>query len=302
MSLQQAYKSGKLRNKVKKAYREFRNCRLCPQKCSVNRLADEIGSCGIGKFPIVSGAAPHRGEEPPLSGSSGSGTIFFSGCSLNCVYCQNYDISQKLRGNTFTIPELARTMLRLENKGCHNINLVTPSHVIYPILAALYLAAGEGLDLPVVYNSSGYDSLKALELMDGVVDIYMPDFKYGSDEAGKRYSQIEEYYSKASKAIEEMYRQVGKLTVDEKGIATSGLLIRHLVLPEGAAETKNIMEFIAKKLSADNYVNIMRQYYPSYQAGNFPELAKRPDGEDFRRAHRSARDSGIDPGTLPESI
>ncbi len=299
MSLQQLYKSGELKKKVQKAYQDYKNCTMCPHECGVNRLQDEKGKCGSGRLPLISGSGPHRGEESPLSGRQGSGTIFFSGCNLTCVYCQNYDISQNLRGQVVDIEHLAAIMLTLQKRKCHNINLVTPSHVIYPILAALYLAAKKGLELPIVYNSSAYDSQKALELMEGVVDIYMPDFKYGSDEQGEKYSGVQDYFTTAGQAVKEMYRQVGKLQVNEKKIAQSGLLIRHLVLPQNAAKSGRVMQFIAEELSPDNYVNLMRQYYPSYRAGEFPELSRRPSSDELKQARKTARQAGITPHKIP---
>ena len=301
MSLQELYKSGELKERVKKAYHNYKNCTMCPHECRVNRLQGEKGKCGIGRLPKISGSGPHRGEESPLSGWKGSGTIFFSGCNLECVYCQNYDISQKLRGQQVDIEHLAGIMMTLQRRKCHNINLVTPSHVIYPILAALYLAAKKGLELPIVYNSSAYDSQKALELMEGIVDIYMPDFKYGSDEKGKEYSGVQGYFNTASKAVKEMYRQVGKLRVDKSEIAQSGLIIRHLVLPNNAAESDRVMEFIAEELSPDNYINLMRQYYPSYRAGEFPELSRRPRGRELDQARKAARNAGITPHQIPQN-
>ncbi len=300
MSLQEIYSSGKLKVKVKKAYEKYKNCTLCPRRCGVNRLADERGECGIGRLPLISGSGPHRGEEPPLSGRRGSGTIFFSGCNLKCVFCQNYDISNNLRGRAVDIPRLAEIMLKLEKRGCHNINLVTPSHVIYPILAALYLAARKDLDLPVVYNSSGYDSMETLKLMEGAVDIYMPDFKYGSSASGKKYSGVSDYFDIAAPAIREMYRQVGKLKVDGRGIAQSGLLIRHLVLPENAARTDKVMKFIGEEISPNNYINLMRQYYPAFRASEFSELSRRPRHKEFKRARKAAEEAGITPHQVPE--
>jgi len=300
MSAADIYKGGELKKRVKEAYRAFRSCDLCPRRCGADRIGGDKGECGLGRLPKISGSGPHRGEEKPLSGRRGSGTIFFSGCNLNCLFCQNYDISHNLSGRSVSIPRLAELMLDLEKRGCHNINLVTPSHVIYPILAALYLAAGRGLSVPVVYNSSGYDSLKALKLMEGVVDIYMPDMKYGSDEAGSRYSGVDDYFRVAAEALKEMYRQCGKLRVDKRGIAQSGLLIRHLVLPENAAGTEKVMKFIAEELSADNYVNLMSQYYPAFRAGEFSELARRPDRGDMKRARSAAKKYGITPHSVPE--
>ena len=289
------YHSGELISRIKEAYRIFQKCEFCPHQCQVNRLADEQGRCGLGREIIISGQGPHHGEEAPLSGFRGSGTIFFSGCSLSCLYCQNYDISQLKRGRQVSTREIASIMLRLQQQGCHNINLVTPTHLIYQILAALYLACREGLNLPLVYNSSGYDSLIGLKLLDEVVDIYLPDFKYGSNKKAEKYSGIPDYFDRASQAVKTMHSQVGLLKTDKRGIARRGLLIRHLVLPENQAESEKIFKYIAEEIHPDSWVNIMQQYYPAYQAHNYPELSRRLSRREFSQTLQAARKAGLKP-------
>jgi len=262
-----------LQEQAKRALDRLVACDLCPRRCGANRLKDERGFCRTGRLARVAGHAPHFGEEEPLVGFSGSGTIFFSGCNLSCVFCQNYDISQQDRGTEVSARKLADMMLALQDAGCHNINLVTPTHVIAQILEALLLAKDGGLSIPLVYNSSGYDSVDALRLLDGIVDIYLPDAKYGNDEAASEYSKAPGYVGVMKSALLEMHRQVGDLVLDEKGIAERGLIVRHLVLPENAAGTEEVMRFIAKEISIDTYVNIMAQYRPEYMAGCYARLA-----------------------------
>ena len=233
------------------------------------------------------------GEEDCLRGWNGSGTIFFSGCNLGCLFCQNYDISHLMSGEEVSEEELARQMLFLRGLGCHNINLVTPTHVVPQILRALALARHQCLDLPVVYNCGGYESLETLRLLDGVVQIYMPDFKYGDNDAGRKYSCVDDYFHRATEALREMYRQVGDLVVDQQGIAQKGLLIRHLVLPGGLAGTEQVMRFVAQELSPNSYVNVMAQYYPQYRAREFPELNGRITDQEYRQAIDIAKRYGI---------
>jgi len=242
------------------------NCDICPRKCGVDRIAGEVGICGVGERVWVSSYGPHHGEEDPLRGVNGSGTIFFSGCNLNCLYCQNADISQKLTGMEISTRELANLMLELQGKGCHNINLVSPTHVVPQIAEAIYLAAVDGLTLPVVYNSGGYDSLQTLQYLDGIIDIYMPDMKYSDEKVGRDLSDIPSYPAVNQKAVLEMHRQVGDLKISGDGVAERGLLIRHLVLPNGLAGSQQVLRFIAEKVSVDTYLNIMDQYRPAYQA------------------------------------
>ncbi|MGM0420465.1 MAG: radical SAM protein [Bacillota bacterium] len=292
-SYKKLYSSGELARRVKKAYQILQECTFCPHECQVDRLQDETGRCGLGKQVKIASFGLHHGEERALSGSEGSGTIFFSGCSLRCVFCQNYDISQQKQGNLTTIPQLAEIMLNLQKRGGHNINLVTPSHFIYHILAALYLASAQGLNIPLVYNTSGYDSPESLTLLDGVVDIYLPDFKYGDDELGAKYSGVPDYFSTASRAIKEMHDQVGLLERNSRGMAKQGLMIRHLVLPENQAATPKVLKFIAKKIHPDTYINIMEQYYPSYHASRFEKIQQSLSKSEFQDVLKEAQKCGL---------
>ncbi len=264
--------SGILKKRVVEMNKKLARCDLCPRNCYVNRLGGELGICGVGQQAWVSSYGPHLGEEKPLRGWKGSGTIFFSGCNLSCIYCQNADISQQLSGLQMTAEDLAGLMLELQARGCHNINLVSPTHVISQILEAIYLAARKGLSLPIVYNTGGYDSTGTLELLDSIIDIYMPDMKYSSDNPGDRLSGVPDYPSVNKKAVREMHRQVGDLQFDSRGIAVKGLLIRHLVLPAGLAGSRNVLYFIAREISRNTYLNIMDQYRPAYQAHRVPEI------------------------------
>ena len=268
-------------------------CCLCPRHCGVNRLADESGKCHITKQVVVSSYGPHFGEEAPLVGRHGSGTIFFTYCNLRCVFCQNYTISQLGEGSITNREELARMMLSLQAKGCHNINLVSPTHVVPHILDALELAVSIGLYLPLVYNCGGYDSVKTLELLDGVVDIYMPDMKYSDEKIAERLSGIKDYPKVNKAAIREMYRQVGDLQIDEEGIAQRGLLVRHLVLPNRLAGTKEIVRFLAQKISTNTYLNIMAQYRPCYKAFDKPLLSRPVNRQELKEAIDLAHQQGL---------
>jgi len=260
----------------------------------VDRLQGIKGAiCRIGEQAIVHNSGPHHGEEYPLRGRNGSGTIFFSWCNLHCVFCQNWEISHKGIGEAVTPGELAHLMLSLQSAGCHNINFVSPSHVVAQILAAVEIAAGSGLRLPLVYNTGGYDSPEALALMDGVVDIYMPDIKYGNLETAHRYSRIRDYVAINQAAVKEMHRQVGDLELDSSGIAKRGLLIRHLVLPGLLDETEKVLAFIAKELSPNSYLNLMDQYHPCYHAENFPPLDRPLSRDEYRKARQLADRYGL---------
>lgn len=250
----------------------------------------------MGVEMVVASFGPHFGEEPELVGSCGSGTIFFAGCSLGCLYCQNYDISHLRRGETVKPLELAEIMLHLQKRGCHNINLVTPTHFTPQIAQALAIAAREGLRIPLVYNCGGYESLETLRYLEGVVDIYMPDFKYGGEEEARKYSQAPDYPEVAWKALKEMQRQVGVLQIDERGLATRGLLVRHLVLPHNLAQSRKILKLIAEEISPDTYVNIMDQYRPQYQAGQFTELNRRITSEEYLAVLKWAEGFGLHRG------
>ncbi len=285
--------SGILKKRVVEMNKKLARCDLCPRNCSVNRLAGELGICGVGQQAWVNSYGPHLGEEKPLRGWKGSGTIFFSGCNLSCIYCQNADISQKLAGRLVTAEDLAGLMLDLQATGCHNINLVSPTHVISQILEAIYLAAKKGLSLPIVYNTGGYDSISTLELLDGIIDIYMPDMKYSSDNPGERLSGVPDYPSVNKKAIREMHRQVGDLQLDSRGIAVKGLLIRHLVLPAGLAGSKNVLDFVAREISRNTYLNIMDQYRPAYRAHRVPEINCLVHREEFEGVIDLAAELGL---------
>jgi putative pyruvate formate lyase activating enzyme len=284
---------GRLEKQAQRARDILRDCVLCPRECHVNRLGDQRGFCQVGARAVVSSVGPHFGEEAPLVGSHGSGTIFFAGCNLGCLFCQNYDISHLVAGEEVSEEELAQQMWALQRLGCHNINLVTPTHTVPQILGALARAQEEGMDLPVVYNCGGYESVQTLKLLEGAIDIYMPDFKYGDNESGKRYSCVDDYFDRACQALVEMHRQVGDLITDPNGIAQRGLLIRHLVLPQDLAGTDRVMDFIAREISTDSYVNIMAQYRPEYRAAEFPELDRRITAEEYLQAVEIARGHGI---------
>jgi len=289
----QLHKNGKLAERVEAAKSLLRKCRICPRQCNVDRLSGETGKCRTHQRAIVSSYGPHFGEELPLVGKHGSGTIFFANCNLACVFCQNYTISQLGEGIPVTSEELARMMLSLQSMSCHNINLVTPTHMVPQILEALQLAVAHGLNLPLVYNSGGYDSITTLKLLDGIVDIYMPDMKYADDATAKKLSGIEGYPSVNRAAVKEMYRQVGDLQINSDGIATRGLLIRHLGLPYNLAGTEDTMNFIAQEVSRNSYVNIMGQYRPCYKAREVSELSRPVSLKEVHEAIEIARKAGL---------
>lgn len=284
---------GELANRAQLAAEHLEKCDVCPLDCGVNRLKGELGVCKTGEFAQVSSYFAHHGEERPISGRHGSGTIFFTRCNLRCVYCQNADISQLSYGREVTAEDLASMMLDLQRRGCHNINFVSPSHIVPQILSGVHLAAQMGLALPLVYNTGGYDSLEMLSLLDGVVDIYMPDMKYGDEGMGWKYSRVKNYPEVNQRAVLEMQRQVGDLKLDDRGIAYQGLLVRHLVLPNQLAGSEKILKFLAEKVSKDVYLNIMAQYHPDYRACNFPELNRRIHPEEYRIVLQLAKDLGL---------
>jgi putative pyruvate formate lyase activating enzyme len=285
--------SGTLEDRVREAKERLTSCDLCPRRCGVDRIAGEKGSCRTGYEALVASAGPHFGEESPLVGRGGSGTIFFTWCNLHCQYCQNDGISQGGEGRPVSAEALAEMMLSLQQSGCHNINLVSPSHVVPQILEATWIAAQRGLWVPLVYNTGGYDSLDTLALLDGVVDIYMPDMKYADAAVGEDYSLVKDYPRFNQVAVREMHRQVGDLQVDERGIATRGLLVRHLVLPEGLAGTREIVRFLAD-LSPNTYLNVMAQYRPCYRAHDLPPLNRRITQAEYRDAVQAALDAGLE--------
>ena len=289
-----AFESGLLASRAERAIEQLRSCRLCPRACGANRLEDRTGFCRTGRRAVVSSAFPHHGEESCLSGRGGSGTIFFAHCSLKCVFCQNYDISWEGEGAPVAAQDLAGMMLALQRQGCHNINFVTPSHAVAQILEALPPAVEGGLRLPLVYNTSAYDSGAALSLMDGLVDIYMPDFKFWDPAVAGRLAAAD-YPEVARGAIREMHRQVGDLVVDGRGIAVRGLLVRHLVMPGGLAGTRGVMRFLAG-LSRDTFVNVMGQYRPAGRVGKggeHAEIDRRLRDSELEEAFRIARGEGL---------
>lgn len=287
------YKSGLLEERIKKAYAILENCTLCPRNCKVNRLKGKKGICNTTDLPIISDYFPHFSEETPLVGKYGSGTIFISCCNLLCMYCQNYEISHLGEGEITSIEKFADMMISLQKQNCHNINIVTPTHIVPQLLKALKFAIEKGLHIPLVYNTGGYEKLETLKLLDGIVDIYMPDFKYWSPEAAKRYSNAYDYPDIAKKAIKEMHRQVGELKINEEGIAEEGLLIRHLVLPRKIAGTKEIAKFIAEEISPNTYVNVMAQYRPCGLADRDDFINRGITQKEYMEAIESALDAGL---------
>ena len=287
------FEKGGLRDRIETAREILHTCILCPRKCKVDRLAGQTGVCKTAARAWISSFNPHFGEEAPLVGTNGSGTIFFTHCNLMCIFCQNFDISHKGYGQEVTADQLATVMMQLQKSGCHNINFVTPSHVVPQILAAVEIAARDGLCVPLVYNSGGYDRVETLKLLEGIFDIYMPDFKFWSAQVADKACDAADYPDVARKALIEMHRQVGDLEIDESGIARKGLLIRHLVLPGGLAGTREIMRFIAGKISKNSYVNIMSQYRPCGRAAELKELANYPSKTDLEEATQAARQEGI---------
>jgi putative pyruvate formate lyase activating enzyme len=273
--------------------RVLESCCLCPRRCGIDRTEDERGVCCVGRRAIVSSAQPHFGEERPLVGHSGSGTIFFAGCNLKCLFCQNYEISQMLAGAPVSAGELASLMIGLQERGCHNLNLVSPTHVVPQILEGLKAAVAGGFRLPIVYNTGGYDSIEVIRLLDSVVDIYMPDFKYLSPSMARAYSNAEDYPDVIREVTREMHRQVGDLEISPDGLAVRGLLIRHLVMPEALDDTDRIVTFIAEEISKDSYVNIMRQYHPAYRASTAPPLDRPTSRREWVAATKLAAAKGL---------
>jgi len=286
-------RQGWLMQKISTARRMLTDCTLCPRQCRVDRMAGELGECSTGENAVISSFNAHFGEEPPLVGVAGSGTIFFTHCSLKCNFCQNYDISHLGEGEEAGLGQLAATMLILQHSGCHNINFVTPSHVVPQILSALSMAIDGGLSVPLVYNSSGYDSVETLRLLDGVIDIYMPDFKFWDPGVAERTCKAPDYPEVARQALKEMHRQVGDLQLDACGIARRGIILRHLVMPEGMAGTAEVMTFVARELSADTYVNLMDQYRPCGDAHQIRELSRRVTAAEYSEARQATVAAGI---------
>jgi putative pyruvate formate lyase activating enzyme len=295
------FREGRLGERIAEGLALLRSCSLCPRKCGVDRLEDErTGTCRTGRWAEVASFNAHHGEEPPISGQRGSGTIFFSHCNLKCAYCQNYPLSQMGEGRRADAEDLAGMMLSLQERGCHNVNLVTPTHVVPQILEALEIAASQGFSVPIVYNSSGYDSLEELRLLDGVVDIYMPDARYGSNELAARYSGVKDYVGVNRAALKEMNRQVGDLVLDEEGVAQRGLLVRHLVLPQGLAGSEEVLSFIADEVSSETYLSLMAQYFPAYQAVKDECLGRRITAREYEQVLELAERFGLTRGWSQE--
>ncbi len=278
---------------ISSAYEALMDCTLCPRNCHVDRTDGGVGFCGTGKALVVSSVGPHFGEEPPISGHYGSGTVFLAGCGLLCDFCQNHNISHGRAGNVMTEAELVRAIMRLQQIGCHNINFVTPTHFTPHIIEVVSLARTRGLRIPVVYNCGGYESIETLKMLEGFVDIYMPDIKFLNSELAERYCRARNYPSIVRAAVKEMHRQVGDLEIGETGLASRGLLIRHLVMPGAAADSRAVIDFIADEISPASYVNVMEQYRPSYKAYKYPELNRPLTDKEFKDVFDYAANRGL---------
>jgi len=296
----QLYGEGILQRRAEEAAARLARCRICPRHCDVNRVEDECGYCQVGRRPVVASWNSHPWEEPPISGTRGSGTVFFSGCSGRCRFCQNYPISQLGVGQEVEISDLADMMLALQGRGCHNINLVTATHVVPSVLSALALAVEGGLRIPIVYNCSGYEELETLHLLDGVVDVYLPDAKYADDQAAREFSGFPHYVEVNRAALREMYRQVGELQLDREGIAVRGMIIRHLVLPGGVAGTPQVLHWIATELSPTVHVSLLAQYFPAHRALGHPLLGRKLSWEEYDAAIAAFEAAGLENGWLQE--
>jgi putative pyruvate formate lyase activating enzyme len=283
------FDKGELSHKVQHLREFLKECRLCPRECRVNRLDGKVGVCQAGSELMISSVFPHFGEESPLVGNHGSGTIFLTHCNLRCVFCQNYDISHLSKGERITTSDLARFMLRLQEIGCHNINFVTPTHYVPQIVSSLSEAIEKGLQIPLVYNCSGYESIEVIQLLEGVVDIYMPDVKYMDERYSMAFSNAPDYPLVIKKVLKEMHRQVRDLVTNSKGIAERGLLIRHLVMPNGVASSEVVLKFIAEEISVHSYINIMDQYRPEYRANEHPEINRRITQKEYLEAVQNAK-------------
>lgn len=297
----ESYNSARLKKITEEAFKILESCSLCPRKCKVNRFKGELGFCQTGFLPWVCSFMPHHGEEPPISGINGSGTIFFSHCNMACVYCQNYEFSQLGQGREVGFEELADFMLQLQNMGCHNINLVTPTHIMPQILKALNHAIGKGLKIPLVYNTGGYELPEVIKLLDGIVDIYLADMRYADSDAATKFSAAPDYPQYNQASVKEMHRQVGIAKIDDEGIIKQGLIIRHLVLPNSISGTDKIMEFIARQLSKNTYISLMSQYLPYYKASDFKEISRRLKFQEYIEAKQIMQKYGLSNGWIQES-
>ena len=287
------YREGELSGRIEKALNLLESCNLCPRECSVNRLEGEEGFCRTGRRVKVASYNAHFGEESPLVGRHGSGTVFMSSCNLLCSFCQNFDISHLNEGVEVEPDQIAAMMIQLAERGCHNINFVTPTHVIPQLLEALTVAVEQGLNVPLVYNSGGYDKRETLEILDGIFDIYMPDFKFWDEKWSDRFCKAPDYREVAVTAVKEMHRQVGDLVIDDQGIAQKGLLVRHLVMPHDIAGTRDVLNFIAKEISSETYVNVMDQYRPCADAHKDEFINRRLTSQEFKEAMDTARKAGL---------
>lgn len=285
-----------LKERAEKLLELQRECRICPRECLARRHENECGDCHSTNEIRISSVSSHFGEEAPLVGTHGSGTIFFSSCNLNCEFCQNYDISQLGVGSTISTEQLAEAMLSLQSRGCHNINLVTPTHFTPQIVQSLVLAVEKGLEIQIVYNCGGYESVETIKLLDGIIDIYMPDIKYSNNQFAEKYSNVTKYWETVTSAVKEMHNQVGNLKISKSGIAQRGLLIRHLVLPNNLSGSEKVLEFVANEISKETYINIMDQYYPAFNACKFPELSRRITQEEFLKIISYAHQLGLHRG------
>lgn len=294
------YNSGELLDRVRLGYARLKHCDLCPHGCGVNRLAGATGICRAQARPRIASANIHWGEEPPISGTKGSGTIFLSGCSLHCRFCQNFPISQLGNGNSISTGDLAERYMRLQSLGAHNINFVTPTHFLPQILAALFLAVPRGFKLPIVWNSSGYERVDALRLLDGIVDIYLPDMKYAADDQAVRYSAAPGYREISRSAVKEMLRQVGHLELDSGGVAVRGLIIRHLVLPEGGAGSRETLSWIGTNLGCETNVSLMKQYFPAHEAASVPGIDRKLTDGEYEEAVEALEEAGLENGWVQE--
>jgi len=297
----ESYNNGTLQKVARQAWAMLECCCLCPRKCKVNRLKDETGFCKTGLRMRVCSFMSHQGEEPPVSGTQGSGTIFFTYCNMGCVYCQNYEFSQLGQGREVELEDLANFMLELQNRGCHNINFVTPTHVSAQILKSLEIAVKNGLRIPIVYNTGGYELSEILKLFDKIVDVYLPDMRYGATEMAKKYSAAPEYPKYNQEAIKEMHRQVGVAELDEKGIIRKGMVIRHLVLPNRISGTDTIMKFISEEVSKDAYISLMSQYLPYFKASSIKEISRRLTESEYEEAKLIMEKYGLHNGWIQES-
>ena len=295
-SLSKEKKIALIKSRIEEAYFMMKECSLCPRKCGVNRLEDEKGFCKLGRELMISSHNIHYGEEPPISGKKGSGTIFFTSCTMSCVFCQNYPISQLRHGNIIHSSQLAEIMVWLFHKGAHNINLVTPAHQTPMILESILKAMESGLDIPIVFNSGGYESIDVLKLWGGIVDIYLPDMKYSDEKHAMKYSLASNYPETNKRAILEMYRQVGRLVINEDGIAERGLLIRHLILPKNIAGTEKILRFISEEISPSTYISLMSQYFPAHKALKIDELRKKTNKQEYEQALSLMEKFGLENG------